>query len=63
MVEPNKVDRKLPPHELNARRDRKRVVTKLPGVVHLAKPEHHKHLASLNDVVYNPATNWVTQFC
>ena len=37
MSEPFKIDRKLPPHELNARRNRKRAVTQLPAVAHLQK--------------------------
>ena len=52
-----KVDRKLPPHELNARRNRKRIVTHLPGVAHLPAARHHKPSHSPNDSVYNPATN------
>jgi hypothetical protein len=32
MSQPIKIDRKLPPHELNARRARKRIVTQLPAV-------------------------------
>ena len=61
MFEPYKIDRKLPPHELNARRNRKRVVTKLPAIAHLqqAHPRDHKEHGSPNDTVYNPATNWV----
>ena len=54
-----KVDRKLPPHELNARRNRKRIVTHLPGVAHLPAARHHKPSHSPNDSVYNPATNLV----
>lgn len=57
MIEPNKIDRKLPPHELNARRNRKRVITKLPAIADLPKPHHHEHRSSPNDTVYNPATN------
>ena len=38
MNEPIKIDRKLPPHELNARRNRKRIVTKLPGSPTLPSP-------------------------
>ncbi|MGA7156841.1 MAG: hypothetical protein WBY53_08355 [Acidobacteriaceae bacterium] len=38
MSEPFKIDRKLPPHELNARRNRKRTLTKLPGVAQLNHP-------------------------
>lgn len=54
-----KVDRKLPPHELNARRNRKRAVTHLPGVVGLPEPRHrhHKEHVSPNDRVFNHATN------
>ena len=37
MHEPIKIDRKLPPHELNARRARKRL-TQVPA--HIAKPKH-----------------------
>jgi hypothetical protein len=60
MFEPYKIDRKLPPHELNARRNRKRVVTQLPAIAHLPEGHHHKeHHSSPNDTVYNPATNWV----
>ncbi len=57
MNEPFKIDRRLPPHELNARRNRKRVVTKLPAVAHLPEGHHHKERHSPNDTVYNPATN------
>ena len=39
MHEPIKIDRILPPHELNARRARKRL-TKLPKIAHTAKPKH-----------------------
>jgi hypothetical protein len=61
MSEPFKIDRKLPPHELNARRNRKRAVTQLPAVAHLQKthPRDRQELGSPNDTVYNPATNWV----
>ncbi len=54
------VDRKLPPHELNARRNRKRAVTHLPGVAQLHDARHHHNHPehrSPNDTVYNPATN------
>ncbi len=34
MFEPFKINRVLPPHELNARRDRKRVGNNLPALVH-----------------------------
>ena len=64
MSQPIKIDRKLPPHELNARRARKRIVTQLPAVACLPDvPEfpvaHHPHQAKQpgNDQVYNPATN------
>jgi hypothetical protein len=57
MIESNKIDRKLPPHELNARRRRKRVITKLPAIAHLPKPQPYECNPSLNDTVYNPATN------
>ena len=65
MSEHIKVDRKLPPHELNARRNRKRAITKLPAVAHLPPVHHHQaqslddhHVGnSVNDHVYNPATN------
>lgn len=36
-----KVDRKLPPHELNARRARKRILTHLPGIAGLPDARHH----------------------
>ena len=39
MHEPIKIDRKLPPHELNARRARKRL-TKLPEAARAATPKH-----------------------
>jgi hypothetical protein len=67
MSEPVKVDRKLPPHELNARRKRKRTVTQLPAIASLpdapqdthAPSRHHpsKPSADSNLTVYNPATN------
>ena len=57
MSEPYKIDRKLPPHELNARRNRKRIITKLPAIAHLAQPHPCEAHPSLNDTVYNPATN------
>jgi hypothetical protein len=63
MNEPYKVDRKLPPHELNARRARKRALTQLPAIAALPKGhDHHPHheSASPNQHVYNPATNPVT---
>jgi hypothetical protein len=55
MSEPFRVDRKLPPHELNARRNRKRVVTQLPAIAHLAEPsdQFHQPKSSPNDHVYN----------
>jgi hypothetical protein len=54
-----KVVRKLPPHELNARRNRKRAVTHLPGVASLpaARHHHHKPSHSPNDSVFNHASN------
>jgi hypothetical protein len=63
MTEPYKVDRKLPPHELNARRARKRAITQLPAIASLpdAHHHHHKDKSSPNDHVYNPATNPVNQ--
>jgi hypothetical protein len=58
MNEPYKVDRKLPPHELNARRARKRAITQLPAIAALPPEGHHYHeSASPNQHVYNPATN------
>jgi hypothetical protein len=55
MNEPFKIDRKLPPHELNARRARKRVVTKLPAIAHLPLASDHSHepKSSPNDHVFN----------
>jgi hypothetical protein len=61
MSEPNKIDRKLPPHELNARRRRKRAVATLPNIADLPKAyNQHEHHASPNDTVYNHATDAVT---
>jgi hypothetical protein len=62
MIEPTKIDRKLPPRELNARRRRKRAVTTLPNIADLPKPHRHEHEhhSSPNDHVYNPATNPIT---
>ena len=60
MMESNKIDRKLPPHELNARRRRKRAVTTLPCVADLPKPQYNDPHSSPNDTVYNPATNPIT---
>jgi len=61
MMEPTKIDRKLPPHELNARRRRKRALTTLPCIADLPKPYNNEHHSSPNDTVYNPATNPITQ--
>ena len=61
MIEPTKIDRKLPPHELNARRRRKRAVTTLPCIADLPKPYNNEQHSSPNDHVYNPATNPITQ--
>jgi hypothetical protein len=63
MMDPMKIDRKLPPHELNARRRRKRAITTLPNIAGLPKPHHHEphRHSSPNDHVYNPATNPITQ--
>ena len=54
-----KVVRKLPPHELNARRNRKRAVTHLPAVASLPAARHHhrKPSHSPNDSVFNHASN------
>ena len=59
MSEPFKINRILPPHELNARRNRKRVVTQLPAVTQLAEPRDHRPPArrSPNDHVYNHGVN------
>jgi hypothetical protein len=56
-----KIDRKLPPHELNARRARKRAVTQLPAIASLPaapksvvvrnrQPQNNLHN-------FNPASN------
>lgn len=61
MAEPIKVDRKLPPHELNARRNRKRALNQLPGVAHLNQPHPHpQHHPSPNDTVYNHGAEAIT---
>ncbi len=62
MFEPIKINRVLPPHELNARRNRKRAVTTLPGVVHLPEPSHtfHEPSASPNDHVFNHGATIIT---
>lgn len=57
MHEPFKINRILPPHELNARRNRKRAVTTLPAIAQL---HDHKEHGSPNDTVYNHATNPAT---
>jgi hypothetical protein len=55
MSEPFKIDRVLPPHELNARRNRKRVVTQLPAIAHLPLAGDHfqEPKPSPNDHVFN----------
>ena len=60
MFEPFKINRVLPPHELNARRRRKRALTTLPNIADLPKPYNNEHHSSPNDHVYNPATNPIT---
>jgi hypothetical protein len=70
MSEPVKVDRKLPPHELNARRNRKRIITKLPAIaslpeVHQDAHTHSRHhqakpSADSNLTVYNHAIDSFT---
>jgi hypothetical protein len=59
MSEPFKINRVLPPHELNARRARKRVVTTLPGIAHLPESSDtfHQPNPSPNDHVFNPGAN------
>ena len=59
MHEPFKVNRVLPPHELNARRNRKRAVTQLPAIAQLP-PHDRKEHGSPNDHLFNPAANPVT---
>ena len=39
MHEPIKINRVLPPHELNARRARKNILNPLPDTPHAAKPK------------------------
>ncbi len=59
MFEPIKINRVLPPHELNARRNRKRSVTTLPGVVHLPQPRDTPQ-PSPNDQVFNHGATPIT---
>ncbi|MBW4038553.1 MAG: hypothetical protein HIU91_06685 [Acidobacteria bacterium] len=57
MLESIKIDRKLPPHELNARRARKRAITHLPAIAKLPSACADTTTVSHNCEVYNPATN------
>ncbi len=61
MFEPFKIDRKLPPHELNARRNRKRAVTTLPHIIQVSKPcQPGDQQPCPNDQVYNHGADPVT---
>ena len=51
MHEPIKINRVLPPHELNARRARKRI-TRLPA--HVVKPESKASSEAKNDQNHDP---------
>jgi len=55
MFEPFKINRILPPHELNARRARKRVLPQLPPIFNrpIASADFHEPNPSPNDHVYN----------
>ncbi len=63
MFEPFKINRVLPPHELNARRDRKRVGNNLPALVHHQQehPRGDKEQGQPNDHVFKPGANPFTQ--
>jgi hypothetical protein len=55
MFEPFKISRVLPPHELNARRARKRVLPQLPPIFKrsVAKDNFTEPKISPNDHVFN----------
>jgi hypothetical protein len=55
MSEPFKIDRKLPPHELNARRARKRVLPQLSPIFKrpIARDQFKEPKSSPNDHVFN----------
>ena len=55
MSEPFKISRVLPPHELNARRARKRVLPQLPPIAARPMPSDNfqEPKVSPNDRVYN----------
>ncbi len=62
MSEPFKISRVLPPHELNARRARKRVLPQLPPIDHLplAADNFHEPKPSPNDHVFNHGADRIT---
>jgi hypothetical protein len=62
MFEPFKINRVLPPHELNARRDRKRTLANLPTLAHPKElePRDHKEQSHPNDQVFNPGNLLIT---
>ena len=57
-----KVNRVLPPHELNARRKRKRVLTMLPAISHrpVADGNWQEPQPSPNDHVFNHEADAIT---
>ena len=62
MFEPFKINRILPPHELNARRARKRVLPQLPPIFKrpIASADFHEPNPSPNDHVYNHGADAIT---
>ena len=62
MFEPFKINRVLPPHELNARRARKHVLPQLPPIAPRPLPSDHfqEPKNSPNDHVFNPGDPAIT---
>jgi hypothetical protein len=62
MFEPFKISRVLPPHELNARRARKRVLPQPPPIAQrpIASNTFHETAISPNDQVFNHGADRIT---
>ena len=62
MFEPFKISRVLPPHELNARRARKRVLPQPPPISQrpIASDTFHEPANSPNDRVFNHGARAIT---
>jgi len=62
MFEPFKISRVLPPHELNARRARKRVLPQPPSIAQrpIASDTFHEPRISPNDQVFNHGAGPIT---